>query len=935
MKSKVWTLEINKLNRTLKMRKFIYIFIFISITTALNAQNRFYKKELNNGFRYIIKENDLPTNRIEFRLILGIGSLQEEKGEEGAAHFIEHLAFRNTHNFPNGGLVKRLESLGGRYGININAYTGYERTVYFFSVPSNETGAIELGIDIAKEWLNNINIGDSEVDTEKPIIIEEIANGSDFNCFDKLKKGDNANLHRHPIASPKEVNKLNTNILRKFYKRYYRPENASLVIVGANINIAKTKIKIDNAFGKIEGNPKKRVQQKKLSYKNTQNFEICEDKDISKVYVECIYPQKTKTGLTIEDLAENEKQQFILAMLNRRLQKKSLNTRLSLRWYLNGTDHLLLETSAEKHLELLSEVKNSLSVLYGIEQCPLDANEIKCQYEDFKNYNNDFRWSSEAWCNHFMDILLTDTKRIENVKELNKLDSIISNINLEEWNDKAAKIINSLKKPLIGYKFNPEKHSKLSYEHFIRAIKEGRNSPDTSKIYINPTKKEQPAQDISSLIKEFDYNPLMIESARIYKNIGVRDLYLKNGVRLIMKKTSDMDSIISVNMTFKGGLSSIPKSKYPLLEDLASYMGLGGIEGINGDNFQDVMYENKLSFIYTMDNYRHGIMASGKLDKSIMLTNLIYQKCFNPEICHKDFEDLKKDLLESEYIKKERPTHIKLRMAVGKILDGNLQNKRKFKKGELKLLNIDSIAAFYKRIYTNSQGLTCILVGNFDETKTEKQFVAMLSKFNKIKKSNILYSKEEDQYPHIKNIGGSTDEGRVYFNYIHKANCDKGLRQKTILKIMAEIIRTKIIKELRNKSGLIYSPYIDFHYNYEPKPYFAFDINGSTNSYNAQIVKTKIDNIIRECSQEYIPQNELRAIKKSYMLTKEAYLTDESITNWKKYIMTCVKDDISFYELERYDEMLESISPSDILKEFKQLMNKLKSYFLYIGEINK
>ena len=131
---------------------------------------------LENGLSYVIMHNSSPSKMVECRLMFKAGSVLENPGNRGAAHFLEHMAFGGTKHFPDRKLVEYIESTGVQYGFGLNAYTGYDRTVYMFSVPTDTPRSIDMALLIVKDWLTGITLNPRDVEEEKGIILAELAN---------------------------------------------------------------------------------------------------------------------------------------------------------------------------------------------------------------------------------------------------------------------------------------------------------------------------------------------------------------------------------------------------------------------------------------------------------------------------------------------------------------------------------------------------------------------------------------------------------------------------------------------------------------------------------------------------------------------------------------------------------------------------------------
>lgn len=189
---------------------------------------------LGNGLHYLILRNGTPASKAEFRLVMRVGSLQQTDTEGGCAHFLEHVAFGPSRHFPGRGKVEYLESLGMKYGQDINAVTGFDRTVYMFSIPTDQDGAkaIERSVLILRDWLDGAMVDSLRVESEKGIILEELRGYDQGDEFYDLKIGDGIYRRRLPLGTADEIRQVTPETLRRFYKRWYRPDLATIIVVG-------------------------------------------------------------------------------------------------------------------------------------------------------------------------------------------------------------------------------------------------------------------------------------------------------------------------------------------------------------------------------------------------------------------------------------------------------------------------------------------------------------------------------------------------------------------------------------------------------------------------------------------------------------------------------------------------------------------------------
>lgn len=160
--------------------------IFLTVAATLVAVTGLFAQELpddpevrkgvlDNGMTYYIRHNNKPANQAEFWIFDNVGALQEEDSQQGLAHFLEHMAFNGTENFPGKNMINYLESIGVKFGANLNAFTAQEMTCYNMSnVPVTREGVIDSALLILHDWAYYITLDGDEIDNERGVIVEEL-----------------------------------------------------------------------------------------------------------------------------------------------------------------------------------------------------------------------------------------------------------------------------------------------------------------------------------------------------------------------------------------------------------------------------------------------------------------------------------------------------------------------------------------------------------------------------------------------------------------------------------------------------------------------------------------------------------------------------------------------------------------------------------------
>src|SRR6188768_3625279 len=184
--------------------------------------------KLANGLTYYIRKNVKPEKKIELRLAVNAGSVLENNDQRGLAHFMEHMGFNGSKNFPKNELVDYLQKSGVKFGADLNAYTGFDETVYILPIPTEDPTVVEKGFTVLEDWAFNNLFDKNEIEKERGVVLEEsrLSKGSfermSRKYFPKLFNGSKY-AERLPIGKDEILKTFKPETLRSFYKSWYRP----------------------------------------------------------------------------------------------------------------------------------------------------------------------------------------------------------------------------------------------------------------------------------------------------------------------------------------------------------------------------------------------------------------------------------------------------------------------------------------------------------------------------------------------------------------------------------------------------------------------------------------------------------------------------------------------------------------------------------------
>jgi zinc protease len=192
---------------------------------------------LPNGLKYYIRRNARPEKRLELRLVVNAGSVLEDEDQKGLAHFAEHMLFNGTRRFAKNDIISYLESIGVRFGADLNAYTGFDETVYILPVPTDKPGLVERSLDVLEDWAGGALFDSTEVVKERGVVLEEWRSGLGAGSrirdqqFPVLFQGSRYAV-RLPIGDTTVLKSANPGPLKRFYQDWYRPDLMAVIAVG-------------------------------------------------------------------------------------------------------------------------------------------------------------------------------------------------------------------------------------------------------------------------------------------------------------------------------------------------------------------------------------------------------------------------------------------------------------------------------------------------------------------------------------------------------------------------------------------------------------------------------------------------------------------------------------------------------------------------------
>ncbi|MBL8029313.1 MAG: insulinase family protein [Fibrobacteres bacterium] len=525
--------------------------------------------KLNNGMTYYIRKNTKPEKRVELRLAVNCGSVQEDDNQIGMAHFVEHMGFNGSKNFQKNDLIHYLQSIGVKFGAELNAFTSFDETVYMLTVPTDSADQLNKGFQVMEDWAHDMTFDTSEIRKERGVIVEEwrLGRGAWQRMADKfipVMLNGTKYASRLPIGTKESIENTTNEDIVRFYKEWYRPDMMALVVVG-DINPVEIEAKIKKDYEDFLPVPNARKRED-YPIPDNKGTAICivSDKETPFNGVHLVYKTEPMEGKTLDDYKKGLMYTLFTGMMNRRLQELKEQSNPPFTYCQASFDRLWVrsrhgyqvyigvdEKGIEKGLKTIL-VENERVKRFGFTASEFERYKLILLKEIENDYNEKDKTESEklAWgyVNHFLKKEPNPGAEFDFQFAKENIDKI----KLKEINKIGKKWISDDNRLIIVTGIDKE-NVKLPTEQEIALIAK---SVKDEKI----VKYEE--EELSSELLTSKPVPGKIVSEKLVEKVGVTELELSNGIKIRLKPTKFKNDEILIKATSPGGLSIVPDSSY-------------------------------------------------------------------------------------------------------------------------------------------------------------------------------------------------------------------------------------------------------------------------------------------------------------------------------------------------------------------------------------
>ncbi len=880
--------------------------------------------KLENGLTYYIRHNEKPAQRANFYIAQKVGSILEEDDQQGLAHFLEHMAFNGTKNFPGKALLNYMEHNGVKFGENVNAWTSIEQTVYMLTnVPTTNMNLVDSCILILHDWSSFISLEGEEIDKERGVILEEMrqGQGAQMRIYEKMLPEIYPNSpygHRLPIGTKEVVSGFDHEALRAYYHKWYRPDLQGIIIVG-DIDVNEVENHLKTIFEDIPApvNPAERIR-----FQVADNAEpivsICTDPeettyDVSVFYKHDIVPFEERGD--VQYWIKGYIDQLVATMFNNRLEELTQKANPPFiygggyysTFFISDTKDAWMSAAVAKDKDGIDEALNAIvAENKRMQQYGFTASEFERAKADLmKRIENQYdeRDKQETGrifrpiLNHF----LTNEPLMGIENEYMLLSQILPALPVEAINQYAAELI--------------REDNQFDRNAVMVLTESGR------KIGYIPEK--------DNLI--FARLPVKgaIESKKHDDTFDATVLTLKNGVTVIYKPTTFKDDEVLMNAYSFGGYSVMDQSDPYTLQEINSLATLGGVGNFSAIDLPKVLAGKKASVhpqIGSLTEGMSGNCSARDLETMLQLTYLYFTSPRSDEEAFQSYITRTKAMVANA----ESDPNTAFRDNLMFAMYDNHPLVKRMKAEDYDKVDYAKALKLYADRFKDANNFVFTFVGNIDPETFEplvEQYIGSLKtkKNDETWTANVPAITDKDVNSHYTK---AMENPMVTCYMVYNGEMEYTMENQMKMQVLSDVMDIVYTEKIREDEGGTYGVGVNGNLTLRPKETFMFLIAFQTNKeMYEKLMGIAVAELQNVANQGPRPED-LKKVKE--FLIKKHSEDLESNRYWMNCIQTQYRD--SYNPMANYEQIVNGITADDVANMAKAVLKGYKKEVVQIPE---
>ena len=888
---------------------------------------------LPNGLTYYIKHNDKPEDKIELRLVVNAGSILENDDQLGLAHFMEHMNFNGLENFPKNALVEYLQDIGVKFGADLNANTGFERTYFILPIPTDNPDNVNQGFQIIADWAGGALITDEEVNDERKVILEELRLHQESAGNRMMKQflpgmlNDSRFADRLPIGTKESIENATPELLRQYYNDWYRPNNMAVVVVG-DITTEKAEELIKKYFSGLKNpkNEKERVYYKIKPYAQAKAM-IVTDPEATNYDLSILFPSKErKEEKTLGDYRHSLVRSIFTQSINLKLHKlaQSGNPPYARAYAsLGGAFGSFTLKNEGFNLDVMpinnfkTAIDSAVAEIIRIRDFGFSENDIEnTKKRILASYEKSFKERDKTLSSDLVGEYTRNFMRQEPIpgiaNEYKYAQEMFPTITSEEVSKLANEILSDYKN-FFALITGPEKGDidLPSEEELLNMVKSA---------FQQKVTKEADTEAASTLLTSSP-TPGKIVSQKEDKELGTTTYTLSNGVTVTVKSTDfKSDEIIFTGTKF-GGTGQFDLADKSNANFLTTVIGSMGYGEFSPTDLRDFLSGQTVSLSPEMGELSNNVGGASSVKDFETLLQLNYLELTSPRLDTALYHGfLTKQKTQLKFLT-ANPQVAFIDTLTKTMYDNNplapiaIPNEK-----DIDNIDVNRVMEIYKNQFGNADGFHFFIVGNVDQSSLkplmEKYLASLPTKGEKPNyKDNGVRLAKGDKV--LKFYKGANDKSLI-INVFH----GEGIKysQELALKadLLGQIMTMQINDTIREKMQVIYSGAAMAQIEKLPYPRYSIIMQLPTGPESVDIILKELDKEIKGYKADGGPKGSLKKAVKATLEGRKEELKKNDF--WAQHLEDIMVWGDSKDFFLNYEKNVKGVTEKDIIEVANQFL---------------
>ena len=890
---------------------------------------------LPNGLTYYIRHNEKPQGMANFYIVHDVGAAQEGDNQQGLAHFLEHMAFNGTKNYPDKTMIEYLEKIGVKFGANLNAFTSWDLTQYYMTdVPVARESVIDSTLMILHDWSHFIALEEEEIDNERGVIKEELRtrDGASWrSTIAMLKAVGKGTIYaeRNLIGYLEGLESFTYQDIRDFYHKWYRPDYQAVVVVG-DIDVDAVEHKIKTIMADIPAPAADAAKKEVVVIPDNEEpiVSIFTDPEQQYSQVNVIYksqamPKNMRGSMAAElvdvmtSLMDRMSAERLLDM-SEKPNAPFINADFSAlgSFGICPTLNVTVGGAMTKDGEILTGYKAILTEMERIRRWGFTEGEFErakakvlAGLETQYNSRNDRKHA--FWAQRCIDNFREGTAMPSAETEYQLDKQIVEMMNVAMINQVAQQL------------YQPGKNMVIIVNS---PAKEGVAVPTEAELLA--ALQEVTASEIEALKDDVVIEPLISEDVvlkgspvkKVAQNeaMGTTEWTLKNGVKVVLKQTDYEADRIRLNAISDGGSAIFSDEDYWTVQLMTSVMSESGISKFSASDLRKQLAGKVASVRAAVDQYEHSVSGQASLKDVETMLQLVYLQFTAPRFDQTDFDNFMNRISSMLANQEVNPDFI-FSQELMKTIYGDSPRRQQISTENLKKVEFDKLAATHSKLYSNAKDFTFYFIGNMSPEELQplvEKYIGSLPVAKKVTNSFTDDGVRCVRGGVVNDFRQAMEQPKVSVLFYYLGDEAYNLKNSLVMEFFSSALDNRYLKSIREEKGGTYGVGVRGALDARPAEEYSLLIQFDTNEQMADelsaIVVAEIEKIAAEgpLAEDMSKTREFLVKDYTKQIKNNSYWTN-AINEYYKHNVDVVNG---------YEAAVESVTSEDVQALAKKIL---------------